>query len=56
MKNYSKVGKSTGKAAYRTPSTFQAKAHSKDAKRAQSQRPVRSQNLAKRMNHPRPES
>ena len=48
MKNYAKVGGSRGKVAYRTPSSFQ--------KKVQAKRPIRAQNLAKRMEHPRPKS
>lgn len=44
------------KTKYRTPSTFQAKAHSKQAKQRQAKQPTRAANLAKRMEHPRPKS
>ncbi|HEY4509892.1 MAG TPA: hypothetical protein VJC15_02800 [Candidatus Paceibacterota bacterium] len=53
MKNYAKVGNSTGNAAYRTPSSFRYRHHVDVTKKAASQRPTRSQNLAKRAEHPR---
>ena len=56
MKNYSKVGKSTGKVAYRTPSSFQYKKYAQDAKKSTAKRVLRAQNLAKRLEHPRPRS
>jgi len=56
MKNYSKVGNRMGKAAYRTPSSFQFKKHAQDAKRSSAKRVVRAQNLAKRSEHPAPRS
>jgi len=56
MKNYSKVGKSTGKVAYRTPSSFQYKKHAQEAKKSTAKRVLRAQNLAKRSTHSAPRS
>lgn len=54
MKNYAKVGNSLGNAAYRTPSSFRYRHHVDVTKKAVNRRPIRSQNLAKRAERPRP--
>ena len=56
MKNYAKVGGKAGKPGYRTSSTFQYKQKAQEAKKTQAKRPTRAQNLARRMEHPRPKS